>query len=89
MKADTVIEVVRKLIGPIDSVGETHTDDKRFENLKIACALVDDLLAEIGSESRLGNQEFSMKRSAKYCQDQIGYWAEEYIRTTRPAGNKE
>ena len=27
-------EVVKKLIGEVDPVGETHIDNERFENLK-------------------------------------------------------
>ena len=30
-----IIDIVRKLTGLIEPVGETHTDDKRFENLQI------------------------------------------------------
>ena len=29
-----VYKVVKKLIGEIDPIGETQTDDERFENLK-------------------------------------------------------
>lgn len=32
-----IYEVVTKLVGPIDPAGETHTDKKRFENLKVMC----------------------------------------------------
>lgn len=42
-----VLAVVRKLIGPVDPVGETHTDDARYTNLKnlaeLVSALVDDM----------------------------------------------
>ena len=39
-----VYDVVKKLIGPIEPVGESHTDEKRFENLKALTELVDSLL---------------------------------------------
>ena len=29
-----LIDVVRKLVGPISPIGESHADEKRFENLK-------------------------------------------------------
>ena len=28
-----VVDVVRKLIGPIDPIGESNADDRRFDNL--------------------------------------------------------
>lgn len=40
-------EVVMKLNGPIEPVGESHTDQKRFDNLRSLCDLVEDLVGEI------------------------------------------
>ena len=69
-------EVVKKLIGEIDPVGETHVDDKRYENLKAMTELVDTLLTDIdrvaGNRTRV---EFSMKRAGNFARDffnQIG-----------------
>jgi len=84
MNAETVIEVVDKIIGPIVSIGEQNVDDKRFQNLKVACELVEYLLVKIANESRLTNYEDSMQRSAKFCQKQIEFWVEEHIRTSTP-----
>ena len=41
-----VYEVVEKLIGPVSPVGETHTDNARFENLKELIELTDRLLVK-------------------------------------------
>lgn len=63
-------EIVKKLIGPIDPVGETNTDNKRFENLKVMCDLVDKLLTDI--DRVIPNKrraEYSMKRAGEYASD--------------------
>lgn len=64
-----VYEVVKKLTGEINPVGETNTDEKRFENLKVTCNLVAKLLNDI-SEVEYGyknSQEFSVKRASDYA----------------------
>jgi len=61
-------EIVLKLIGPIDPIGETNTDDKRFENLKIMCNLVNDLVQYIDDVGYINKDhyEFSKKRVSDY-----------------------
>lgn len=49
MKELSIKEIVIKLVGRIDPVGETITDAARLEALKSLCSLVDDLVAEINS----------------------------------------
>ena len=67
----TNYDVVKKLIGEIDPVGETNTDEKRFVNLDETIKLIDQLITDvifvIPNENR---SEFSMKRAgqkAKRC----------------------
>jgi len=43
----TVYDVVKKLIGEIEPVGETNTDNKRYENLTKTIELVDLLIDNI------------------------------------------
>ena len=72
-----IYDVVMKLVGPVRPVGETHTDDKSFENLKVLVELTDKLLTDI-DEIATDNKdrvEFSMNRAGKYCAafyDRIG-----------------
>lgn len=63
------LEIVKKLVGPINPVGETTTDNQRFENLKIMCELVDSLLIEIDKVNydNIDSKEFSVRRSADYA----------------------
>lgn len=42
-------DIVMKLVGKVNPVGETITDESRLEALKDLCNLVDDLVAEINS----------------------------------------
>ena len=64
-----IIDIVRKLTGPIDPVGETHTDDKRFENLQARLELMRELHKEIDEVATYnkGRQEYSMSRAGKEC----------------------
>jgi len=43
----TLYDLVKKLIGPVEAVGETRADEKRLENLKSMTILVYLLLSDI------------------------------------------
>jgi hypothetical protein len=62
-------DVVTKLVGPTNPVGETRADDERFENLKALTGLVDQLLVDIDriACANNGRPEFSMTRAGKFC----------------------
>jgi hypothetical protein len=69
MDAETVYGVVKKLVGPVDPVGETQTDETRFENLQLLTDITERLLADIdrvGYENK-GRVEYSMKRAGEYA----------------------
>jgi hypothetical protein len=72
----TIHEIVKKLIGEIRPVGETNTDNARFENLKQTCELVDELLHDIDGVIYYKDRvEYSMSRAGKYADaffDRIG-----------------
>ncbi len=65
----TIHEILRKLIGKIKPIGETNTDNIRYENLNIQLKLMKELNSEIISIAyELRNrQEFSISRSVKLC----------------------
>ena len=55
-------EMVMKLVGPVNAVGESNQDAKRLENLESLVTLVDRLLYKIEDASKDANrQEASMK----------------------------
>ena len=59
-------EIVKKLIGPIDPVGETRADAVRLENLKMAIHLVEEMVSELhGVATHAIRQEFSMAKAGK------------------------
>ena len=65
-------EVIKKLIGPIEPIGESQTDAKRLENLKSMCELVSCLLNDIyGAAYYRGRYESSMKEIGNYAQNFI------------------
>ena len=69
-------EVVKKLVGKIQPVGETNEDNQRFENLKVLTALVDKLLTDIDNVAMEKNRpEYSRNRAGKFASeffDQMG-----------------
>ena len=67
----TNYEIVKKLIGEINPVGETNTDDDRFENLKEMTDLVNMLINDIDNVSYRyrSRGEFSMKRASKFAHE--------------------
>ena len=42
-----IYDVVKKLVGEIDPIGESQTDAKRYENLVVMTKLVDQLLTDL------------------------------------------
>lgn len=69
MKKLELKEIVMSLVGNINPIGETNTDNDRFENLKNLCELVDDLVGKIDDVSykNKGSREFSVKRASDYA----------------------
>ena len=64
-------EIVRKLVGPINPVGDSVVDHERFENLKIMIGLVDGLLSDIfdvrdDKDSHLGTVKTAGQRANIY-----------------------
>ena len=73
----TVYDIVKKLIGNINTLGETNEDNRRFENLKATCDLVTLLVEDIDRVAhKSGHSEFSIKRSEefaeKFLRDDLG-----------------
>ena len=66
-------DVVRKLVGAIEPVGETTADERRFDNIKELTELVERLLSDINEVAwrYRNNHQYSMKRASRYAQDFI------------------
>lgn len=61
-----VYEIVLKLIGPINPIGETNTDRVRYENLQQTIDLVDRLILNISHVSDNRNRpEYSLSNAGK------------------------
>jgi len=59
-------EVVRELLGSINPIGETNTDNERYKNLEATLALIDDLVSDVSLITEYSNRpEYSMSRSGK------------------------
>jgi len=63
-------EIVTKLVGNINPVGETQVDDERFKNLQAMTELVDKLLSDIDRVAMLSSKpEYSISRAGKFAAD--------------------
>jgi len=64
----TTFEIVKKLIGPINPVGDSSRDEERFENLKHMIELMDQIHSEIDDVAYRNREskEYSVKRSVDY-----------------------
>jgi DUF1009 family protein len=64
-----VYEVAKKLLGPIEPVGETRTDDERYENLEATIEVVNKLLFDIAQVAvNKDRVEHSMKKAGERAQ---------------------
>jgi hypothetical protein len=64
----TLYEVVTKLIGQVNPIGETSEDNRRFNNLKIMTELTTLLLKDIDEVATAKNRyEYSMKRAGEFA----------------------
>lgn len=69
MKAETVKEVVEKLIGPISPVGESNTDKQRLQNAVEMCELIYSLKCEL--DLVILNNKHAKEHSIKKVIDHI------------------
>lgn len=74
----TNFDVVKKLIGNVHPIGETYTDEERFENLRRMTELAEQIIMEL--EKELENENHyadSIQKSGKY----IKHWFESIAET--------
>lgn len=69
MKVEIILEVLNKLIGEINPIGETNIDNERFNNLMTLCSVTESLLYQITQNSidNKNRPEYSIKRSGEYA----------------------
>jgi len=79
MNAQNIIEVIDKLVGRISPVGETNTDNERFENLETLCEVLNHYHAELVWLRRYEESyEYSVKRAGERARKFIKFIHEEY-----------
>ena len=63
-------EIVTRLVGPVDAIGEHNADQKRLANLKELTQLVEMLLLDIHYAARsANNHQASMKAIGEYAKE--------------------
>ena len=66
----TNFDIVKKLIGDIHPVGETYTDEERFENIRAMALLAEEIIAELEKEIKNDDRyEYSIKRSGTFTKN--------------------
>ena len=78
MKSYTTLDLVRKLVGPIEPVGDSSIDPKRLENLREQCQIIDGLIEDIKVVSRdIISQEHSVHLAGEIAKEflkNLKYW---------------
>lgn len=66
-----LIDIVDKLVGRIDPIGDTAIDNERFENLKVYCELIDTMVRNIDdiAYNNMNSELSSIKRASDYASD--------------------
>ena len=68
MEELTIYDIVYRVVGKINPVGESHTDERRLENLRAMTELVDKLITDIDRVGMLKNdQRYSMKTAGEFA----------------------
>lgn len=68
MDTKNLYEVVKKIIGPVNPIGETREDEARFLNLKLETELVNALLTDIDHVIPYKTrEEYSMKKAGEFA----------------------
>lgn len=68
-----IYDLVRELVGPIEPVGESHTDEKRLENLERLMCAIGDLLSDIHVIAhRRCHHQHSIKIAGKRAYEFLG-----------------
>ena len=65
-----LIDIVDKLVGNIEPVGDTTIDNERFENLKVYCELINVMVRKVDDVTY--NNRNSTLASVKKANDYIG-----------------
>ena len=86
IESETIVRIIDSLNGNVIPVGETNTDNKRFDNLKALEEIIDCLLDDIQMLIPNRNSyEYSVKRAGneavEYLQEvrsRINFWMKEY-----------
>lgn len=65
-----LIDIVDKLIGDIEPVGDTTIDEERFENMKAYCELINEMVSKVDDVAY--NNRNSTLASVKKANDYIG-----------------
>lgn len=86
MDASVIEDVVKKLVGAINPVGETCADEKRLQNLKAMTALIDGLLLEVADVAHKNSNrcEASMRACGRHAKNFLEYVSSEYKMKEQP-----
>lgn len=69
--SDEVVDIVFKIVGEIEPVGETYIDDARFDHLKTMLDVLDILIDEVTFLLPCENRyEYSMQRAGQ----EVRHW---------------
>lgn len=68
MNEETIYQIIKKLIGDIRPKGDSSRDHEIFDNVKIACGLIERLIVDIDDVAYVNRNsyEYSVKEISDY-----------------------
>lgn len=66
----TIYDVVKKLLGAIEPIGESNADEKRFHNLQVTTKLIDKLVFDVAAVAKdKGSYQHSVKKTGVFASE--------------------
>ena len=72
MNAETILEVINKLVGDIEPYGESRHDEIAYDNQEELIYIIRELIGALGANSRYKNRvEYSVKKIGERAHDSL------------------
>lgn len=85
----TNYDVIKKLLGSIEAVGDANIDEKRYSNLEATIEVTEKLLSDINISSHdADRQEASMKKIGRFAKNFLQDMAEAHSQADNSASPK-
>lgn len=80
MEKYDIYDIVKKIVGPVEAVGDSRIDERNYQNLETLIELLSNILDDIENCSRdASRHEYSMKKNGQRAKDFLMTISEKYL----------